>query len=104
MKLQCTDFKGIEIRLSEERWIHIIERHPETTEQEALIEETISTPDIIQEGSKGELLSIKKFKKTPITENKYCVVIYKYENNSGFIVTAYFTRRPSFRRKLVWKK
>lgn len=68
------------------------------------IKETMSTPDFIQEGTKGELLAIKKIKKTPVSDNKYLVVVYKHGNIGGFLVTAYFTRRPSFRRKLVWKK
>ena len=99
-----SDYKDRKIRLNEERWKHINERHPETIGKEKFIEETLSEPDFIQEGSKSELLSIKKFKKTPISDNKYLVVVYKPENMGGFLVTAYFTRRPSFRRKLVWKK
>lgn len=98
------DYKGRNIRLTEKRWKHINERHPETMGNEKFIEETMSNPDFIQEGNKEELLSIKKFKKTPIFDNKYCVVVYKLENREGFLVTAYFTRRPSFRRKLIWKK
>mgnify|MGYP001577771446 CR=1 FL=1 len=98
------DYKGRNIRLTDERWKHINERHPETIGQEKFIEETMSTPDFIQEGTKGELLTIKRFKKTPVSDNKYLVVVYKPENIGGFLVTAYFTRRPSFRRKLIWKR
>jgi hypothetical protein len=98
------DYEGRNIRLSEERWKHIQERHPETVGKEKFIEETISMPDFIQEGTKGELLAIRKYKKTPITENKYFVVVYKLQKIDGFLVTSYFTRRPSFRRKLIWKK
>ncbi len=98
------DYKGRKIRLTEERWKHINERHPETIRQEKFIKETMSIPDFIQEGNKGELLAIKRFKKTPISENKYLVVVYKLENIDSFLVTAYFTRRPSFRRKLIWKR
>ena len=98
------DHKGRNIRLSDERWNHINERHPETRGKEKSLEETISTPDFIQEGDNGEFLAIKKYKKTPITDDKYLVVIYKLRNKDGFLITAYFTRRPSFRRKLIWKR
>lgn len=98
------DYKNKSIRLSQERWKQINERHPETIGKEKFIEDTLAMPDFIQEGNKGELLAIKKYKKTPISENKYCVAAYRLDNTDGFLVTAYFTRRPSFRRKLVWKK
>ncbi len=98
------DYQGRSIRLSEERWKHINERHPETIGKEKFIEETISSPDFIQEGTKGELIVIRKYKKTPVTDNKYFVVAYKIQQLDGFLITAYFTRRPSFRRKLIWKK
>jgi hypothetical protein len=102
--MKVLDYKGKIIRLTEERWRHINERHPETLGEEKLVEETMTSPDFIQEGRKGELLAIKKFSKTPISDNKYCVVVYGVKNADGFIITAYFTRRPSLRRKLKWKK
>lgn len=98
------DHNGKEIRLPEERWKHINERHPETKDQEEQVKETMAAPDLIQEGVKEELLAIRRFKRTPISENKYCVVVYKPRNGEGFVITAYFTRRPSFRRKLLWRK
>lgn len=98
------DYQGRNIRITEKRWKHINERHPETIEKEKFIEDTLSIPDFIQEGNKGELLAVKKFKKTPVSDNKYCIAVYKLENMDGFLVTAYFTRRPSFRRKLIWRK
>jgi hypothetical protein len=100
--MDLTDFNGREIRLSDERWGHINKRHPETAGQEGLVELTVSAPDYVQEGAKGERLAIKKFAKTPVSVNKYCVVVYN--ETKGFVITAYFTRRPSFRRKLLWKK
>lgn len=99
------DSQGKKILLSEERWKHINERHPETRLQEQIISHTLAEPDYIQEGNKGERLTIKKFSKTPISENKYCIVVSRdVDLNKGFIITAYFTRRPSFKRKLLWKK
>ncbi|MFH0975106.1 MAG: hypothetical protein V1874_04905 [Spirochaetota bacterium] len=100
-----TDYQGKEINLSPERWKHINNKHPETMHQEKIVNDTITDPDYIQEGSRGEKLSIKKFAKTPVSENKYCIVVYKNISlDKGFILTVYFTRRPSFKRKIIWKK
>jgi hypothetical protein len=98
------DYEKRSIRLPKERWRHINTRHPETQGQESLVEMTLSTPDFVQEGSKGELLAIKRFKKTPISDNKFCTVVFKRGDPDGFVITVYLTRRPSFRRKLIWKK
>ena len=98
------DYQNRKIRLETNRWEHINENHPETIGQVKLIEDTLFHPDYIQEGNNKEFLAIKRFFKTPVSENKYCVVVYKVMGLDGFIITSYFTRRPSFKRKLIWKK
>lgn len=99
-----SDYKKRRIRLEDERWDHIKENHPETKEVIGFITETISTPDFVQLGNNSEFLAVKRYTKTPISRNKYCVVVYKTIDTDGFVITSYFTRRPSFKRKLLWKK
>ncbi len=95
--------QGGTIRLTTERWTHIVRRHPEMKEQKDRIIKTIANPDIIQQGDYGELLAIKFFESTPLTE-KYLVVIYKETSKEeGFVITAYFTRKPLERRSIIWK-
>ncbi len=95
---------NIPIRLTKERWCHIISRHLELIEQKERILETIAEPEIIQEGDFGELIAIKFYKETPLT-SKYLVVIYKeIESFDGFVITAYYTNKPSERRKILWKQ
>ena len=95
--------QGIPVRLTTERWAYIIRRHPEIKEQKDKVLETIANPDIIQQGDYGESLAIKFFESTPLTE-KYLVVIYKeISKEEGFIITAYFTRKPLERRSIIWK-
>ena len=96
-----SDYEQKTIHLSDERWKHINDRHPETRGQVELIRKTLSSPDFVQEGGKGAVLAIRKFKKTPISGDKYCTVVYKSSEPEGFMITAYFTRRPSFRRNLI---
>ena len=66
--------------------------------------ETVTAPDLIQEGDFGELIAIRFFKSTPLT-SKHLVVIYKETGDAdGFLITAYFSAKPSGRRKTVWKR
>jgi len=43
------------VRLTEERWMHIVSRHPEMAEYRSKVLETIATPDYVQQGDFGEL-------------------------------------------------
>lgn len=94
---------NIPIRLTVERWEHILRRHPEMQTEENKILETVSSPDIVQEGDYGTKIAIKYYPETPLT-NKYLAVIYKeLSENDGFVLTAYFTRKSSERRRILWK-
>jgi len=93
----------VPIRLSSERLSHIERRHPEMKNQKDFVLETVSDPDFIQQGDYGEFLAVKYFKKTPLTE-KYLIVAYQeFTEKEGFVITAYFTSKPSKRRVIVWK-
>lgn len=95
---------NIPIRLTDERWQHIVERHPEMATQRERVLETVSRPEMIQQGDYGELLAIHFYHKTPLTQ-KYLVVVYKEIGvDDGFIITAYFTTQPSVRRIVLWKR
>lgn len=65
--------------------------------------ETIIAPDLVQQGDLDTLVSAKLYAKTPLTK-KFLVVLYREINKKdGFVLTAYFTKRPSERRKVLWK-
>ena len=94
---------GAPIRLTEERLKHIYVHHPELDKSEDNLAETINNPDVVQKGDTGTLLAIKKFDKTPVTENKYLVVVYKEISQSdGFVLTAYYSNVLR-RRQIIWK-
>jgi hypothetical protein len=66
--------------------------------------QTVNDPDLIQEGDFGELIAVRFYETTPLT-SKYLVIIYKEVLDSdGFIITAYYTVKPSERRKTIWKR
>ena len=95
---------GVGIHLSQERWDHIVRRHPEIKDQRQKILDTINDPEMIQKGDFGELIAVRFYPKTPLT-NKYLVVAYKeIDKKEGFVLTAYFAQRPSKRRAVVWSR
>lgn len=66
--------------------------------------DTLSEPDMIQEGDFGELLGIRFYQQTPLT-SKYLIVVYReVHSEDGFVLTAYLARRHSANRKVIWKR
>jgi hypothetical protein len=98
-----SQLQGYQFGLTPERLQHIERRHPEMLGQEERILEVVSAPDLVQEGDSATLIAVKHYSKTPLTE-KYCAVVYReLREEDGFVLTAYFTAKPSERRKAVWK-
>jgi len=88
---------GVQIRLTEERWVHIIEEHTEMAGYYYEVLEAITDPQSIYQGIKGEYIAIK-----PIEKGKYIVVIYReIDKGDGFIITAFLTKREKQFEKRV---
>lgn len=89
------------IRLTEERWFHIVENHDDLAGKVTEVLETVAEPDIIVRGIKKELLAAKK------VNTKWLVVVYKeIDNKDGFIVTAFTTSRSQYlmKKEIIWTK
>ena len=70
--------------------------------QERILE-TLFEPEEIQQGDYGELLAIRFYPRTPLTQ-KYLVVVYReISADDGFVMTSYLATRPSIRRITIWK-
>lgn len=95
---------GKNISRTLKQWFHIIESHDYMSGNTAKILETVNSPDYIVKGFKGELIALKHYFKTKLGE-KYCVVIFK-ENENGFIITAFFTSKHEkiLKRGVMWQK
>ncbi len=94
----------VPVRLTDERWQHIVQRHPEVAEQMSRVLETVEEPELIQQGDFGELLAVRFYTETPLT-SKHLVVAYReLSPDDGFILTAYFSRQPSAARITIWKQ
>lgn len=93
------------IRLTFKQLAHIVESHDYMAGNIEKILETVNSPDYVVKGTKDELIAVRHYIKTNLGE-KYSVVIYKENQEDGFVITAFFTSRPETIRKesIIWKK
>jgi len=92
------------VRLTEERWMHIVSRHPEMAEYRSKVLETIATPDYVQQGDFGELLAVRDYSEE-LKPARFVAVVYREAApDDGFVLTAYVTDRTSSRRRILWKR
>ncbi len=89
------------IRLTEERWFHIIENHDDLAGHYDDVLYAIEDPDYIIEGYKNALIALKQF-----TKIKFLAAVYKeVTGEDGFVVTAYFTSKLNLEREVIlWQK
>ncbi len=98
-------FAGKDIRLTSERWGHILESHDYMAGYEDLVIQTISEPEYIVKGWVNEKIACKNFKNTHLGE-KWMIVIYKEDSKDGFIISAFMTSniKKILRRGILWPK
>lgn len=91
------------IRLTEERWQHIIMGHPEMSQYLNQILSTIHLPDAVYEGNELGLIAEKFFIEL---NNKFVIVVYKeISETDGFIITAFLSKKSvGLKKKLLWKR
>jgi len=90
---------GVTIQLPDERWEHIVERHNVLADKQQLVLDTISNPDRILTGNEGALMALRE-----LESGRWLVVVYREDNNDGFVITAFPTRRINSlnRRQQLW--
>ena len=91
--------RAIAIRLTDERWAHIVDEHAELDGMEAAVLEAVGNPERIVMGADGELLASRL-----IEPGKWLITVYREHVDDGFVITAFTTRRIGalLRRKQVW--
>ncbi|RLB76935.1 MAG: hypothetical protein DRH24_17070 [Deltaproteobacteria bacterium] len=89
------------IRLTNERWIHIVEELCELAGMRLEVLEIVANPSRILWGGAGEFLAVQE-----IHTGKYLVAVYRKIENDGFIITAFITNRTKSlnRRNQIWSK
>ena len=93
---------GVLIRLTDERWSHIVEEHCELAGHRDDILEAIADPQRVFAGTEGELLAVR-----PLDNRQALVVVYREtSDDDGFVITAFITTRISAldRRRQVWPR
>lgn len=97
--ITVTSKNFISIRLTEERWAHIIEEHGELNGMQGTVLLTIVDPERILLGKAQEHLAVRE-----IEPGKWMVVVYNESKDDGFIITAFMTRkhRQLERREKIW--
>ena len=90
---------GVPIRLTDERWAHIVEAHDDLANNRHDVLETVRHPGVVVAGRVGELLAVREVE--PAT---WLVVVYRELDGDGFIITAYLTSRTTslLRRRQAW--
>ena len=98
MTLTVSSRGGIPIRLTDERWAHIVEEHSELAgmRQEGL--EAVADAERVLAGQAGERLAIRAHE-----PGKFLVVVYREIGPAdGFILTAFLTRRVAWMQRRQW--
>jgi hypothetical protein len=91
--------EGVPIRLTHERWFHIVENHDDVAGYYDEVLETIEHPDLVLRGYRGTLIAVRRYGR-----RRYFMVVYRQVSaDDGFIITAYFTSKLD-RRYIVWRK
>ena len=88
------DHEGQHIRLTDERWDHILLDHPEMAEFKWTIGETLKSPDAVL-SSKSDPDRVREFYKDipDVSLSRFMRVVVCFEADSPFVLTAHPARR-----------
>lgn len=82
-----------------ERWSHIVSARDELDGRYEEVLDAVAHPDWVTRGYRDSLIAWKGYGR-----RGYLTVVYKeLSEEDGFVITAYFTRKPSKKRK-QWPK
>jgi hypothetical protein len=91
--------EGVPIRLTAERWFHVVENHDDLAGYYDDVLETIENPDFILRGYSDSLIAARGHGR-----KRYLMVVYRQLSaDDGFVITAYFTTKVD-RKKAIWKR
>jgi len=97
-----TSVQGIPIRVTDERWLHVVEEHSELSGMYYNVLEVVQTPDEVYEGHYSEFLAVKR-----LDQRLFLIAIYKVvAPDDGFLITAFLTTRKNWfmKRKRIWPR
>jgi|SRR3989344_6459935 len=89
---EVKDRSGRIIYLTKERWNHIIIEHLTVSNKLEDVKETLVNPLIIRESEYDTNVRFYyKYYKNVKLKAKYLIVVVKYLNGKGFIITSFYT-------------
>ncbi len=97
MKAIAYSVNGVPIRLTSERWTHIVRNKPYMLSYQELTLETIEHPTWVLRGYGGAFIAVRS-----LARGKYLHVVYREISSSdGFVLTAFIARKVN-RSAIVW--
>jgi len=92
---------GLPIRLTDERWVHIIEEHSELAGMRLEVLDAVANPSRVLMGGAGELLAVRE-----MSSSRQLIVVHRELQQDGSIITAFITTkvRSLDRRTQLWPK
>lgn len=88
---------NIPIRLTEERWEHIVDNKPYMESYYENVLDAIESPDCVLRGYAGSFAALLN-----VGKNQYLHVVYKeVSKHDGFIITAFIARKYN-KGMMVW--
>jgi len=90
---EVVDKSGRKIRLTKKQWSHTLRKHPSLSDYLEEIKETLQNPIAItySDADKDVRFYYRYYKHLP-SPHKYLLVIVKYLNGEGFIISTYFEK------------
>jgi len=89
----------VPIRLTDERWEHIVSNKPYMESYFNRMLETVEEPTWILRGYAGSKIAV-----VAVAKQRYLHVVYKeISQTDGFIITAFIARKIN-RRMILWSK
>jgi len=91
---------GVRIRLTAERWFHIVKNHDEVAPYYEEVLQAVEEPDAVYRGYREALIAVRKMKR----RRRWMVVVYKeVSRDDGFIITAYMTSKVRLKKEdMIW--
>jgi hypothetical protein len=90
---------GVPIRLTDERWVHILDSHPELASYRETILDTVKNPDYILASRRGTLAAV-----AVLGRRAFLHVFYVEKGRlDGFILSARMEEKMD-KAKIVWRK
>lgn len=92
---------GVPIRLTDERWIYIIESHDDLAGYFDEVLNAIEGPDYVIKGYNDALIALRS-----AGRGRFLAVVYKeIAARDGFVITAYFTSKIRIdKEEVLWQK